>query len=290
MKKNTLLTFVLITFMGFSAFSQTDKAAYKIYTAIGQQVSYQNMLDEIQNSEILFFGELHNNAVSHWLELEITKDLFQKNNKIILGAEMFEADNQLIMNEYLAGLYTSKKFEAEIKLWDNYKTDYKPLVQFAKQNKLNFIATNIPRRYANVVFKNGFEGLNGLSEEAKKYFAPLPINYDNTVKCYADMVEMGKRMGHGKAYFPEAQAIKDATMAYFITENYKKDYLFIHYTGSYHSDNKEGIVWHLMQGGTKYKIATITTVEQKDINTLSKENLKTADFIIVIPESFTKTY
>jgi uncharacterized iron-regulated protein len=28
-------------------------------------------------------------------------------------------------------------------LWSNYQTDYRPLVDFAKENNLRFIATNI---------------------------------------------------------------------------------------------------------------------------------------------------
>ena len=45
------------------------------------------------------------------------------------------------------------------RLWNNFKTDYKPLVDFAKDNNLKFIATNIPRRFASLVFKGGFEVL-----------------------------------------------------------------------------------------------------------------------------------
>ena len=52
---------------------------------------------------------------------------------------------------------------------------------------------------------------------------------------------------HGNQNLPKAQAIKDATMAHFILENWEKGKTFIHYNGSYHSDNFEGIVWYLKQ-------------------------------------------
>ena len=76
--------------------------------------------------------------------------------------------------------------ENEGKVWKNYKTDYAPMVAFAKENNLPFIATNVPRRYANVVARNGLEGLNDLDDLAKSYIAPLPIrlimNYPVTRK------------------------------------------------------------------------------------------------------------
>ncbi len=268
-----------------------DKPAYRLFSKDGKKVKYEKMIKALNKADIVFIGELHNNPISHWAELEITKDLFKSHNGgLTLGAEMFESDNQLVINEYLKGYFSAKKFEADARLWPNYKTDYKPLMTFAKDNKLKFIATNIPRRYANIVFKEGFEGLNKLTDEAKKYIAPLPPKYDLKVKCYTDMIEMGKQMGDTNLYFPKAQAIKDATMAYFIQKNLQKGKIFIHYNGSYHSDNHEGIVWYLKNAAPNLKILTVTSVEQKNINELAEENKNKADYILVIPESMTKTY
>ena len=87
---------------------------------------------------------------------------------------MFERDDQLIIDEFLAGSYEADKFEAEVKLWKNYKTDYKPLMTFAKDSGLYFIASNVPRRYASMVSKKGFEVLDSLTDIAKQYIAPLP--------------------------------------------------------------------------------------------------------------------
>jgi len=285
--KVRILIILTAVIMGFTL----DKPAYKLFNNDGKNVKYSKMIKALSEADIVFFGESHNNPISHWMELEITKDLAKlKENNITLGAEMFEADNQLIINEFLQGLFAEKKFEAEVRKWPNYNTDYKPLMSFAKENKLKFIATNIPRRYASVVFKKGFEGLNDLSKEAKSYIAPLPIAYDENVKCYADMIEMGKKMGHGHPKFPQAQAIKDATMSHFILKNIEKGKIFIHYNGSYHSDNHEGIVWHLKKANPNLNIITITTVEQKDIGKLNNDDKNKADFIFVVPESMTKTY
>ena len=143
-----------VVLMSFTA----DKPAYQLYNQEGKKVKYENMIKALNKADVVFIGELHNNPISHWAEYEITKDLYQKHEAgIILGAEMFESDNQLVINEYLKGYFPDKKFEADARLWPNYKTDYKPLMTFAKKNKLNFVASNIPRRYASIVFIEGFE-------------------------------------------------------------------------------------------------------------------------------------
>jgi len=286
MKK--LIFFVIIaTSFAFTS----DKPAYLLYDNTGKTISYEDMINKLKTADIVFFGELHNNAIAHWIELEITKNLFAvKKENLVMGAEMFEADNQLIMDEYFKGQMKQKTFEEEMRLWPNYPTDYKPLLEFAKTNKLPFIATNIPRRYAAIVAKKGFDGLNDLSPEAKKYIAPLPINYDENIDCYKDMMNMKGMPAHITANLPKAQASKDATMAHFILQNWKSGKLFLHYNGSYHSDRHQGIVWHLMTQNPKLKVLTVTTVSQEDISKISDETKKLADFIVVVPEDMTTTY
>jgi uncharacterized iron-regulated protein len=281
----------LALFITMLSFAQ-DKSAYFIYSSENKKVIYNEMIQKLSEADIVFFGEYHNNSISHWLELCIAESLFDlKKDNLILGAEMFEADNQLIINEYLKNIIAEKNFEAEAKLWDNYSTDYKPFFNFAKTNDLKFIATNIPRRYASIVAKKDFEGLNSLSGDAKKYIAPLPIKFDPNVMCYKNMIDGNAGMGgHGNQNIAKAQAIKDATMSFFILQNWTKGKLFFHINGSYHSDNKEGICWYLKQENPNLKIVTITTVSQKNIEILENENLKLADFIIVVPENMTTTF
>ncbi|MCF6365505.1 MAG: ChaN family lipoprotein [Bacteroidales bacterium] len=284
---NKIIILIIAVIMGFTS----DKPAYKLFNKDGKQVKYSKMIRALSKADVVFIGELHNSPISHWMELEITKDLAELNkNGLTLGAEMFEADNQLILNEYLDSLISKRKFEAEMRLWPNYKTDYKPLINIALKNKYKFIATNIPRRYASAVYKSGFEGLDKLSNEAKTYIAPLPITYDTTVNCYAEMLKEDENPDHFNPNIAKSQAVKDATMAYFIIKNLEKGKTFIHYNGAYHSDNYEGIVWYLKRERPDLKILTVSTVEQDTISSLKEEYNNKADFIFVVPENMTKTY
>lgn len=283
--KNLSIALILFLFT-ISSFSQ-KKSSHIIYNSNGKKVSYKKMLKALTVKDIILFGESHNNAISHWLQYEVTADI-NTTNKLILGAEMFEADNQNELNDYLAGNIDYKGLDSLARLWPNYKTDYEPLVNIAKENELQFIATNIPRGYANLVYKNGFEALNSLSIKEKKWIAPLPIPFDSELPTYKNILKL---MGdHGTPELVMAQATKDATMAHFILKNYKNDHTFIHYNGSYHSDYFEGILWYLKKEKVDLKYATITTVSQENVNKLLEENKGKADFIICVDDNMTNTY
>ncbi len=276
--------------MLFTSFRPSEKPAYIIYDKEGKKVEYEKILKKAKKADVILFGELHDNPIAHWLELEFTKDLFQQSKgKVILGAEMFESDNQLLLNEYLSGAIRQKNFEDEVRLWPNYKTDYKPLLEFAKENNTGFVATNIPRRYASMVFHKGLNSLASLSDEAKRFLPPLPIEVDLELPGYKALLDMSGD-GHGGVNFPHAQAVKDATMGHFISKNLLKGGHFIHFNGAYHSDNFEGIAWYIQQEKPKTKIMAISVVTQEDISTISEENQGKADFIICVPESMTRTY
>lgn len=285
----------LMLFVSLNAFSQ-DKPAYKIFTSEGRKADFDDLIKAAGKSDVVFFGELHDNPIAHWLELEITKSLFSTKSKdLILSAEMFETDNQILIDEYFKGIIKESSFESETRLWKNYATDYKPLLNFAKENGLKFIASNVPRRYAAVVSGGGFEALQNIPSEELRFIAPLPIAYDPELPCYKDMLSMGSSIGgqmSGKVSenLPKAQALKDATMANSIVNNWQKGELVIHYNGSYHSDKHSGIIWHLSKYNPSIKTLTVSSVLQDDIDKISDENKGLADFIIVIPSSMTRTY
>ncbi|KGO84663.1 iron-regulated protein [Flavobacterium rivuli WB 3.3-2 = DSM 21788] len=279
--------FLLAIFIVSLATQAQDKQGYQLYTKAGKKTTYDKLLKAAAGTDVLFFGEQHDNSLVHWLQLELTKDLAEK-KPLVLGAEMIEADNQKQLNQYLAGQIDQKVFDSVARLWPNHKTDYKPLVDFAKEKHYPFVATNIPRRYASLVYKQGFDALDKLTPEEKAWIAPLPIAYDPELPGYKEMLAMAG--GHGGDNLPKAQAVKDATMGYFISQNLKPGTIFIHYNGSYHSDGFEGINWYLKKDKPGVKIITIAAVTQKDINNLDTEFLNQADFILVVDEDMTKTY
>ncbi|MDN3596132.1 ChaN family lipoprotein [Zunongwangia endophytica] len=287
-----IFTFLLVITASLSLKAQELKA-YAIYNTEGDSVSFQKMNDSLSNYDVVLFGEFHDHPVVHWLQKKLTEKLYAKNSNLVLGAEMFEADNQLILDEYLQGKIPQNRFEEEMRLWNNYKTDYKPLIEFAKTNNLQFVATNIPRRYASAVSKYGLDTLKTYSKEAQSYYAKLPIKVDTITPGYGDMLKMmgGHGMQGDAMKFVGAQAIKDATMAENILKNAPQDGVFLHYNGDYHSKNFGGIYWYLKEMNANLKIAVISVAQSEDeMLSFDKKTAETGNFIIYFPEDFTRTY
>ncbi len=289
--KKIMIAAILLTLI-FNSYG-SGKPAYLLFNGKGKVVKFNKLVQAAEKADVVFFGELHNNPISHWLQLELISELMEKKQRnLVLGAEMFEADNQTFLEQYLMDEITQDSLKKVARLWPNFKTDIAPLVDFAKRNQLKFIATNVPRKYASLVFKRGFEALDTLPDPEKSFVAPLPVAYDASLPGYVNMTKMMGDMGHGRSTenFPKAQAIKDATMAWFIFSNMEAGKTFVHFNGAYHSDNYEGIIWYLNRLMPNLNILTISTIETSQPIKLPAEKKQVADFIIAVPESMTKTH
>jgi len=287
---------IISLFFIFSVITTNGQSqpAYQLFTNTGELANYNDMIKDLSNNDMVFFGEYHYNPISHWMQLEVSKSLFNiKRESLYFGAEMFENGNQLVLNEYLQGIYPESKMIPEVtQMWSNYKTDYKPLVEFAKTNNLRFIATNIPRRYAALINKKGMNALKELSPEAIAMIGPdLEKHFDPTVKAYAEMADkMGGHVPPNMLNIQTAQAAKDATMAHFSLKNFKKGDLLLHFQGAYHSNYEQGIIWWIHKIKPGLSIKSISTVTYSEWNNLSEEEKNTiANYILVVADNMTQT-
>lgn len=283
MKKIFPLLFLAIILVSF----KQDKPAYHLYNSSGNKVRFSKMVNQLSKADVILFGELHDNPICHWLELQLVKEL-SDDFPLVLAAEMFETDVQLMLDELMNGQIREKDFETQARLWPNYKTDYKPLLKFALDKKFPIVASNVPRRYAAMVSSGGFDGLNNLSDEAKNLLPPLPIPYVDTLPGYKSI--SSATGGHGPAHIAKAQALKDATMAYNIVKNHKEGCKTIHFNGTYHSENFEGIVWYLNYYKPSLKVMTIASITLDTLKKPTEKEYKKADFLLVVPSDMTRTY
>ncbi len=279
-----LLSLICIPSLGFSQNMKLE--AFRIYNHKGKEVKWKKVIKNLKGQDLILIGELHNNAISHWLQYQIISTLHDSLRPLKIGAEMFESDNQILIDEYFQDLISTKSFEAEARLWNNYSTDYKPILEYAKSQGIPFIGTNIPRRYASAFYYKGDSLFSQLSEEAKNWICPLPFIFPRELDSYKNLLAIS---GHGGENLAKAQAIKDATMAHFILKNYNSGDLFIHLNGNQHSIRKEAISWYLLQSKPELNILNIHTTESTDLEWKDDyEGL--ADFILVVDENMTKTY
>ncbi len=278
--KSLIVLFIIFLFMGFNV------GNLKIIHNGNKLKSFDKMVDMLKHYDVVFVGEQHTDPKAHFVELELLKKLYaKKKGKIILSLEMFERDVQGILNQYLEGKISEEEFLKNSRPWKNYPTDYKPMIEFAKEKGIKVIASNVPRRYAAMVARNGLAILNTLRPEERRLIAKtIYFDYPQYRKLfYKTMESMGGPMGkHGASKFKEkfykAQCVKDSTMAESIFREMKKNpgFLILHINGSFHSDYKLGTAAVLKTLFSEVKIANIKVLPSDKVNV---EN-KIADFIV----------
>lgn len=293
--KNFITALVSTLLMTISIFGQTNisEANYRIYDRRGNASSLEKIIERLKDADVVFLGELHDDATAHYLQNEIFRRAFEKHGKrraVALSLEMFERDVQTVLDEYLKDLISENHFLLSSRPWGNYKTDYKPLVEFAKTNKLEVIAANAPRRYVNMVSRGGRESLNQLSPAAKRWLAPLPYGAasDAYAKKFNALMRQNSDSMTPARHSPmlNAQALWDATMAFSIAEYLqrakKKNPLVVHLNGGFHTENRLGTPEHLLKYSPKTRFLVVTMRYEENFTNFDKtKHANLGDFVIL---------
>lgn len=294
-----LLFLSLTCIMSMAIFAQDISSHYKIYDSKTKSVTtIEKIVADMAFADVLFFGEEHNDSAAHYLEHAFFTALYnQYPGKVALSLEMFEADNQLVLNEYLKGFIDETRLSRDARLWNNYR-DYRPMIEFAKQNKIPVVAANPPRRYVNLVSRRGRRSLDSLDKESKKFLPPLP--YDTLGGRYREkfMDIMKGSPGSGSANIYYSQSLWDAGMAYniykFIKEN-KRTKIF-HCAGKFHVEEKLGTVAQLQLLNKKLRVINIIALSDKAFKqqVLTDQDWQKlailGDYIILTNPDLKKTY
>jgi uncharacterized iron-regulated protein len=285
--KNLIFFLFLSIVMTFSIFGQANSEHYRIYDAKGNPATMVQILEAVGQNDVVFLGEMHDDAVGHALQFDIFKSAVEKyspNRKIALSLEMFERDVQMVVNEYLAGLISEKKFMDDSRPWGNYKTDYRPLVELAKEKRFPVIAANAPRRYVNMVSRGGRDTLKGLSKDAKKFLPPLPYSQASEAysKKFKSLMGGAPEAQMGLNNILDSQSLWDAGMAYNVSKAMVKNGLVVHLNGAFHTENRLGTVEHLLKYKSKAKILVVTMRYENEFKTFDKsKHTDLGDFVIL---------
>lgn len=277
----------------FSAFAQNTARNYKVYNTKNHQViSLDKLVQELDNCDVLFFGEEHNDSIGHLLELTLLEKMNQRfPGRTAVSLEMFHTDTQPIVNEYLAGAISEKNFIKEARAWSNYK-DYKPLIEYAKNNKLNVIAANAAARYSNAVTTEGLGVLNKFPKTSAPFLPPLPI--DTASGRYHEKFNEilgGHSMGNMKVY--QTQNFWDATMAWSIAKFAKenKGIKILQVNGRFHSDERLGTLAKLQGYAPKLRIQNISSFSDESFDNPNWQKFELlGDYIIITNPQIKRSY
>ena len=261
MKTVALIVLIALPVFGFA--QNTQNQSYKLYSVPKQKiVSADDVIADMANADVLFFGESHTDSIGHLLEATLLQKLSTKfPGKAALSMETFETDNQPILNEYLQGYIREKDMIKDARAWPNYK-DYRPLIEIAKAGKLPVIAANAPSRYVHVVTDKGLTALQQLDKSALKNLPPLPIDTATGAYYQKFTAIMGGHSAMPGMNVYQSQNLWDATMGWSIAQFYKKnrDSKIFHINGSFHSEEKLGVVAQLKKYAPKVRVLNIANV------------------------------
>jgi uncharacterized iron-regulated protein len=277
------------------AFSQDSLSNhYKIYSASRQKlISPDDIVNDMANADVLFFGEEHNDSTGHYLEYTLFKKLAQKYpQKAALSMEMFETDCQNVLDEYLSGFILEKNMITDARAWHNYK-DYRPMVELAKTENIPVVAANAPHRYVNMVNRLGLSSLGLLNTISRSYLPPLPI--DTATGDYYDkfLQAMGGHASMGGMHLFQSQNLWDATMGWSIARFAKKNkhWKIFQINGGFHSEGKLGAAAQLKKYAPKLRILNIAVYCDNNYNNPDWSKLsKNGDYIILTDPGLPKTF
>ncbi len=302
---------------------------YRVFTGAGEPASIDDIVTAMGRHQVVFIGEAHDDPTGHMLEAKLLERAYHTYGSsdandgaprpVVLSLEFFQRDVQPILDEYLSGLITEKAFRADSRPWPRYETDYRPLIEFAKEHGVSVIAANAPRRYTTRVTLHGRESLSDLSPDARQSLPPLPYGQPSPEyrrqwmqTIMEVMQEEGKKCG---LPIPEpeegeeavaapapvgsheamgnqlhSQALWDASMAYWLSETLavQPDALVLHMAGGFHVARGTGTPEHLdaYRPGTSRLIVMLRPVE--DIETFEPAPEGTwGDFVIQTDKSRT---
>lgn len=285
---------ILIVLLLASSFLLAENTEYKIIDSkTNQEIGLKGMVEKLSDYSIIFFGEFHDNKILHDLEFELLKMYYSKNKNLIISLEMFERDVQPVLDKYLSDEITEEEFVENSRPWPNYEADYKPLVEFAKENELTVIASNIPRRYAAKISKQGLNALDSLSAEEKKFVARKHNVIDDEYKKrfisvmesnmeHSEKMPMGKKINFETIY--AAQCMKDDTMAESILKYHRLPprRKVIHFNGEFHSRKHLGTAQKIQRLEPMSKVAVITPIMCDGEFSWDDDDLLEGEFLILL--------
>ena len=285
---------------------------YRIYDATGKAVAMEDVLAALDRVEVVCVGELHDDPAGHAFEAEFlngaqqrsgASEAARKKRPLVLSLEMFERDVQVVMDEYLRGLINERHFLLSSRPWNNYEKDYRPLVEFAREHNLPVLAANAPARYVNRVSRLGPNSLKDVTTEARAWLPPLP--YAPASVAYAAKFNQlmsgpqmtggtqGQQSPHGNAYLLDAQSLRDATMAFNITESLKRqpDALVFHVNGNFHSEERLGVPEQIQHYRPRTRTLVITIISDNSYPAFDAARFaRLGDFIVLTDPSSPRSF
>ena len=178
--------------------------------ASGEMLDFNQLIDKLEQTRVVFIGEQHDHTGHHQMQLEIIRALNERQSMVI-GLEMFQAREQQALDDWTAGVSSEEDFrQIYQRNWGWWRL-YEPIFSYARRHQIPMIGLNVPRSITRQVAMSGFSSLD---EEQISFLGGMTCEVDTT---YEDFIRRAVGAhGHGSFNFRnfcEAQLVWDKAMA-----------------------------------------------------------------------------
>ncbi|MBI5666047.1 MAG: ChaN family lipoprotein [Nitrospirae bacterium] len=184
-----------------------------------------DVIKGVEGRRIIYVGEVHDVFAHHAVQLDIITGVYKNDPQIAIGMEMFQRPFQKSLDSFISGETGEAEFLKQTEYFNRWGFDYplyKPVLDFAKAEKVPVIALNLQKEITAKVSRGG---IDSLSEEDKK---EIPTDLDFSDMEYRERLKEIFSM-HNKSeeknfeFFYQAQILWDETMSHSVDEFVKNN-------------------------------------------------------------------
>lgn len=256
---------------------------------------FEVMAADVATADAVFVGEQHDDPNTHLLERALLEAVARRRADIVVSLEMFERDTQASLDDFLAGRIDEATFLAGSRPWPRYQTDYRPLVELAREKGWPVVAANVPRPLASGVAKAGLASLETLTPEQQPWIAsdmqcPKDAYFDRFAETMSGHPAgegpdaVAKQAAMVERYY-HSQCLKDEVMGESVARAAKgpgEGPLVVHYNGAFHTDFALGTAARAARRlpGSRLVVISVLPVESLDGIEPSDEDRSRAAYLV----------
>ena len=125
-----------------------------LHLPTGLTVSFDQMMDSVATSRVIYIGETHDNIEAHKVQLQIIKKLAEQ-FPVAIGMEMFRRSAQEKLDRWHKGEFSGREFKNLFHTnWGSGYQLYQPIFDFARTNQIQLIGLKSSRKLENS-FRSG---------------------------------------------------------------------------------------------------------------------------------------
>ncbi|MCB9840574.1 MAG: ChaN family lipoprotein [Phycisphaeraceae bacterium] len=242
----------------------------------GQRLSWNDLVDRAAAAHVVIIAEEHDLDPAQMMAADLFAAVLERRPNAAVALEFYERDQQVHLDDYLAGLTTTEQFVAATgRRAGNDPAGHRAMVEAAKAAGVPAIAANAPRRYVRLARTDGYDRLRELTPEQQRLFNipdPMPSGgyHERFITLMTGMGDHSappassgpaqpdeQRIAQAEAIF-RSQATWDATMADSVVRASREHRPVFLVIGRFHTDNDGGTLQLIRRARPNLRVLTIS--------------------------------